>query len=216
MAATTPRTKTFLSPTKSNKTPNNIYRKPYLSPSSTLLTPQTPGTLTPLRRSGRHVSRKIDLGNDAIDGPERESVEEMNLIRKRERAPRKQTTDDDFEANLKKSEHNLRTPKKRTAKSKVAEKDSLDAEASFSPVSPNRSETTTKKRKKPEEKQTNSTASNKRVYYSKVEFDGTGFAIGDDVYLKRREDAKSDEEDDPEIEDCRICFKSGSKVRSDT
>ncbi|CAA7054406.1 unnamed protein product [Microthlaspi erraticum] len=205
MAATTPRAKTFLSPTKSNKTPNNIYRKPYLSPSSTLLTPQTPQTLTPLRRSARHhVSRKIDLGNDPIDVPERESAEEMNLIRKRERAPRKPTTD--FEQS-----ENLKTPKKRIAKSKVAEKDSLDAEVSFSPVSPNRSESsTTKKRKKPEEKLTGSTKSNnKRVYYNKVEFDGTGFEIGDDVYLKRREDAKSDEEDDPEIEDCRICFKSG-------
>ncbi|ESQ38187.1 hypothetical protein EUTSA_v10029404mg [Eutrema salsugineum] len=201
MAAATP---------KSIKTQTNIYRKSYLSPSSsTLLTPQTPETLTPLRRSARHVSRRIDLGNGqeniaSINGRERESIEEMNLIQKRERAPRKRTTDDDFEAKLKKPE-NLTTPKKKNGKSK---KDSLVSEVSFSPVSPNRSETT-KKRKKTEEKKT---SSNKRVYYNKVEFDGVEFEVGDDVYVKRREDAVSDEEEDPEIEDCRICFKSGSNV----
>ncbi|XP_009114605.1 origin of replication complex subunit 1B [Brassica rapa] len=179
MAASTPRAKTFQSP---NKTPtNNIYRKSYLSPSSTTpshLTPQTPQTLTPLRRSARHVSRKIDLGDidqEILNPP----IEEMNLIRKRERAPRKQPTDV------------LQTPKK--SKSNV----DGDAEVSFSPVSPIRSE---KKRKTAER------SSNKRVHYTKVEFDSVEFQIGDDVYVKRKED----EEDDAEFEDCRICFKSGS------
>ncbi|KAJ0264862.1 Origin of replication complex subunit 1B [Hirschfeldia incana] len=180
MAASTPRTKTFQSPTKT-PTNNNIYRKSYLSPS---LTPQTPQTLTPLRRSARHVSRKIDLGGyggdqDNLNAP---PIEEMNLIRKRERAPRKQqqSTDD-----------NLKTPKKKTK--------STDAEVSFSPVSPIRSE---KKKKNTE------TSSNKRVYYNKVEFDSVLFQIGDDVYVKRKEE--EDDEEDAEIEDCRICFKSGS------
>ncbi|KAF2538856.1 hypothetical protein F2Q68_00020575 [Brassica cretica] len=185
MAASTPRTKTFQSP---NKTPtNSIYRKSYLSPSSSSatpshLTPQTPQTLTPLRRSARHVSRKIDLGDndqENLNPP----IEEMNLIRKRERAPRKQPTDD------------LQTPKKSKSKSNV----DGDAEVSFSPVSPIRSE---KKRKTAER------SSNKRVYYTKVEFDSVEFQIGDDVYVKRKEDEEDD--DDAEFEDCRICFKSGS------
>lgn len=185
--ATTPRTKTFKSPTKTPT--NNIYRKSYLSPSSTSLTPQTPETLTPLRRSARHVSRKIDLGNDPIDVLGSESIVDLNLIRKRERAPRKQIIDDVSEKE--KKPQNLRTPKKKTK---------LDSEVSFSPVSPNRTEKTIKK-----------TTKKKRVYYNRVEFDGTEFEIGDDVYVKRREDANSDEED-PEIEDCQICFKSGSNV----
>ncbi|CAE6135289.1 unnamed protein product [Arabidopsis arenosa] len=184
--ASTPRAKTFKSPTK---TPTNIYRKSYLSPSSTSLTPQTPETLTPLRRSARHISRKIDLGNDPIDVPGRESIEEMNLIRKRERAPRKQITDVVPEKS-KKSE----TPKK---------KKKIDSEVSFSPVSPIRSETIKKTIKKTKKK---------RVYYNKVEFDETEFEIGDDVYVKRREDANSDEEEDPEIEDCQICFKSDTNI----
>ncbi|CAN8246349.1 unnamed protein product [Cochlearia groenlandica] len=195
--ASTPRSKTFQSPTKSNKTPTNIYRKSYLSPSSTYLTPQTPESLTPLRRSARNVSRRIDLGNDPID---REFVEEeTNLIRKREKTPRKRNTDD-FAEKLKK-------PK---GESEVNEKESSKAEAevevSFSPLSPNRSETAKKKKKRRNQ------VRDKRVYYNKVEFDGVEFEIGDDVYVKRREDANSDEEEDPEMEDCRICFKSGSNV----
>ncbi|XP_038890237.1 origin of replication complex subunit 1B-like isoform X2 [Benincasa hispida] len=48
----------------------------------------------------------------------------------------------------------------------------------------------------------------KRVYYQKVVFDGGDFEVGDDVYVRRREDASSDDED-PEVEECRVCFKSG-------
>lgn len=51
----------------------------------------------------------------------------------------------------------------------------------------------------------------KRVYYKKVVYDGGEFEVGDDVYVKRREDAGSDDED-PEIEECRICFKAGRSV----
>lgn len=42
-------------------------------------------------------------------------------------------------------------------------------------------------------------------------FDGGEFEAGDDVYVKRREDASSDEED-PEVEECWICFKSGKAL----
>ncbi|KAI3891080.1 hypothetical protein MKW98_007385 [Papaver atlanticum] len=51
----------------------------------------------------------------------------------------------------------------------------------------------------------------KRVYYKKVVYDGGEFDIGDDVYVKRREDANSDN-DDPEVEECIFCFKSGRNL----
>lgn len=51
----------------------------------------------------------------------------------------------------------------------------------------------------------------KRVYYQKVVFDGGEFEVGDDVYVRRREDASSDDED-PEVEECRVCFKSGKAI----
>ena len=51
----------------------------------------------------------------------------------------------------------------------------------------------------------------KRVYYKKVVYDGGEFAVGDDVYVKRRENASSDDEE-VEVEECRVCFKSGKAV----
>ncbi|KAK6937125.1 ATPase, AAA-type, core [Dillenia turbinata] len=51
----------------------------------------------------------------------------------------------------------------------------------------------------------------KKVYYKKVVYAGGEFEVGDDVHVKRREDAISDCED-PEVEQCRICFKSGKAV----
>lgn len=48
-------------------------------------------------------------------------------------------------------------------------------------------------------------------YYKKVVYDGGEFEVGDDVYVKRREDATSDEED-PEVEECRFCFRSGDEI----
>ncbi|KAL0389340.1 UNVERIFIED_CONTAM: Origin of replication complex subunit [Sesamum calycinum] len=50
----------------------------------------------------------------------------------------------------------------------------------------------------------------KRVYYRKVIYDGGEFSAGDDVYVKRREDGSSDDED-PEVEECRACFKPAGK-----
>lgn len=42
-------------------------------------------------------------------------------------------------------------------------------------------------------------------------YDGGEFSAGDDVYVKRREDANSD--DEPEVEECRVCFKpSGRRI----
>ncbi|KAI4976551.1 hypothetical protein ZWY2020_050158 [Hordeum vulgare] len=51
----------------------------------------------------------------------------------------------------------------------------------------------------------------KRVYYRKVVYDGGEFAAGDDVYIKRLEGEESDAED-PEAEDCRVCFRAGGGV----
>ncbi|XP_051118440.1 origin of replication complex subunit 1-like [Andrographis paniculata] len=52
----------------------------------------------------------------------------------------------------------------------------------------------------------------KKVYYKKVVFDGVQFSAGDDVYLKRRDDATSDDED-PMEEECRLCFKPAAGKR---
>ncbi|KAH7560573.1 hypothetical protein JRO89_XS10G0046500 [Xanthoceras sorbifolium] len=57
----------------------------------------------------------------------------------------------------------------------------------------------------------NTKTKTKRVYYKKVMFDGVEFEVGDDVYVKRREDASSDDEE-PEVEECRVCFKAGRNV----
>ena len=51
----------------------------------------------------------------------------------------------------------------------------------------------------------------KRVYYKKVVYDGGEFAVGDDVYVKRRENASSDD-GELQVKECRVCFKSGRAV----
>ncbi|CAN6469548.1 unnamed protein product [Victoria cruziana] len=51
----------------------------------------------------------------------------------------------------------------------------------------------------------------RRVYYRRVVYDGGQFCVGDDVYVKRRQDADSDA-DDPEVEECRVCFETGKAV----
>lgn len=51
----------------------------------------------------------------------------------------------------------------------------------------------------------------KRAHYRKVVYDGGEFAAGDDVYVKRRDGAESDAED-PEAEECRVCFRAGAAV----
>ncbi|KAL3529860.1 hypothetical protein ACH5RR_009182 [Cinchona calisaya] len=86
----------------------------------------------------------------------------------------------------------------------------------ISPISPDRIETR-RKRKLSEEKNVGCgknkdlKARKKRVYYRKVVYDGGEFAVGDDVYVKRREDAESDNED-PDVEECLVCFNAGRAV----
>ncbi|KAI0493122.1 hypothetical protein KFK09_027398 [Dendrobium nobile] len=72
--------------------------------------------------------------------------------------------------------------------------------SSVAPATPNPSETRKKRRN-----------AKKRSYYKKLAYDGGVFEVGDDVYVKRRDDAESDE-DDPEAEECRICFEIGSSI----
>lgn len=99
-------------------------------------------------------------------------------------------------------------------------------EVSIAPVSPDQSET--KKRKKVDERtvvtramvarngksekgQKRNTLPKKRLYYKKVVYDGGEFEVGDDVYVKRREDTDSDNEY-TEVEECRLCFSPGDDV----
>nr|XP_043634441.1 origin of replication complex subunit 1A-like [Erigeron canadensis] len=100
------------------------------------------------------------------------------------------------------------TPRNTRPKSrkKLNTSNDKDDTFSFSPVSPEVSES--KKRKtRPAKKP------KKRVYYKKVSYDGGEFSVGDDVYVKRKEDDSVDnDDDDPETEECRICLKSGRAI----
>ncbi|PKA59940.1 hypothetical protein AXF42_Ash015998 [Apostasia shenzhenica] len=77
--------------------------------------------------------------------------------------------------------------------------------SSFAPATPNQPESRKRRRSGPSEAKK---LSKKRSYYKKVVYDGGEFGVGDDVYVKRREEVEPDE-DDPEVEECRICFESG-------
>ncbi|XP_075634344.1 origin of replication complex subunit 1-like [Castanea sativa] len=89
--------------------------------------------------------------------------------------------------------------------------------SSFSPASPEQLESKRKRKRQEESKKVVTRAKSavsvpkRRVYYKKVVYDGGEFDVGDDVYVKRREDESSDDEV-PEIEECRVCFKAGKAV----
>ncbi|KAM7272468.1 hypothetical protein ACFE04_027131 [Oxalis oulophora] len=94
---------------------------------------------------------------------------------------------------------------------KKSEQDKIhNADIAFFPVSPDRSESQTKKRKRDtiEVKK-----DKKRVYYRKAIYDGGEFVVGDDVYVKRREDDEDELVDVVNVvEECRVCFKAGKSV----
>ena len=112
---------------------------------------------------------------------------------------------------------------------KCTRKEEKDLGVSFSPVSPEQPESRKRKREyerravtrtmalkdkdsqKKKAKKKGGTVSKKRVYYKKVVYDEGEFEVGNDVYVRRREDASSDDED-PQVEECRVCFKSGKAV----
>ncbi|GAB4856046.1 Origin of replication complex subunit 1B [Ancistrocladus abbreviatus] len=179
---------------------------PTKSPSSPSLIPPTPGAKTP-RRSTRQLaspdptlfprrsSRRLSLNSNEFVTPAK---------------PIKQL--DQF---LNNSSHE--TPKS----SRISRKSSTHLgkhviHASISPTTPELSER--KKRKRGHESGAEKTRAGKarnvpkkKVYYKKVEFDGIKFGVGDDVYIKRRDNASSDDED-PEVEECRVCFRAGESV----
>ncbi|KAH7665530.1 origin recognition complex subunit 1 protein [Dioscorea alata] len=94
------------------------------------------------------------------------------------------------------------SPRKSAKKSKR----SLLKTPAFCPITPNLPESKRRRRSGPD-----SNPSKKKIYFKRVVFDGVEFEIGDDVYVKRKEDAESDG-DEPEVEECRICFEVGSFV----
>ncbi|RAL43099.1 hypothetical protein DM860_009881 [Cuscuta australis] len=61
------------------------------------------------------------------------------------------------------------------------------------------------------EKTRASKSGRKRVYYKKVVYDGGEFSVEDDVYVKRK-DGTSSEDEDPEVEECKVCFRAGNSV----
>ncbi|PIA58745.1 hypothetical protein AQUCO_00500589v1 [Aquilegia coerulea] len=97
---------------------------------------------------------------------------------------------------LTKTPKSVKNPSRRRRKAS-----SIETSPISGPISPDVSETKRRKRSKDV----------KRVYYKKVVYDGGEFEVGDDVYVKRREDSCSDNED-PEVEECRICFNVGKTI----
>ncbi|KAI7990724.1 Origin of replication complex subunit 1A [Camellia lanceoleosa] len=185
--------------------PNRSVKKPKQSPhqnpklSSSTQTPPfpppTPHSLLPPRRSSRLISSP-----QPTPPPPSSSSRRSSLDFNPDTPPKSINQSPSCADNVK------------TWKRKVSVTDSIDV--SLSPVSPDRFEV--KKRKKGSEKRKTRVFSRngkpkKRVYYRKVVYDGGEFAVGDDVYVKRREEASSDDED-PEIEECRVCFKAGKAV----
>ncbi|CAN0902122.1 Origin of replication complex subunit 1A [Linum grandiflorum] len=170
------------------------------TPPASSLTPQTPHTADQPRRSSRRLSFKPDESTAAVPFPDDEEFETV-----KKRSAKKSTRNDPAE-----------TPKR---KRKNTQTKSTKSEVSpFSPGSPDQSEARKRKRKRKDESETrkvvtrgaSKNCSNKRVYYKKVVYDGGEFEVGNDVYVKRREDASSDDED-PE-EECRICFETGNAI----
>lgn len=205
--------------------------------SSPSIPPQTPQTLAP-RRSTRRTLLATDFATpqkhveDSLDHtPTNTSILEGFSPK----TPRRSTnypeeSHNDSAKTPRRGENggiskttNPKTPRSTTKSGKSTQKEGLDeVEISLLPGSPEQVETKKRKRdsvrtvvtramaKKGFEKKTDGHVSKKRAYYKKVVYDGGEFEVGDDVYVKRREDTSSDEE--PEMEECRVCFKSGSAL----
>ncbi|PSS14538.1 Origin of replication complex subunit 1B like, partial [Actinidia chinensis var. chinensis] len=173
------------------KSKQSRHQNPTPSPSTPI--PPTPQSLAPPRRSSRLISSPEPL-------PSPRSSRQALLI-SNPKTPKKSIDQSPSFAK------NVKNPKRK------AGTDSIDC--ALSPVSPDRYEV--EKRKKCIEPKTRvsgklkSEGKKKRVYYRKVVYDGGEFAVGDDVYVKRREEASSDEED-PEVEECKVCYKAGKAV----
>ncbi|XAR60383.1 hypothetical protein NMG60_11033733 [Bertholletia excelsa] len=197
--------KPLQSPPRSKKSPRET---PKLSPSTQYLPiPSTPQTLAPPRRSSRYIS-----------SPEQTlSLPPPSTRRSSRRASL------DFNPNTSQKQSDQSSKNFSDSKRKHGH-DSTDV--SLSPLSPERREAkrrnkcgktnlTTEKaavsRNVTSEGNKRKSGPKKRVYYKKVVYDGGEFSLGDDVYVKRREGASSDDED-PEVEECRVCLRAGKAV----
>ncbi|KAI4340545.1 hypothetical protein MLD38_025370 [Melastoma candidum] len=171
---------------------------------SPALTPCTPGTATPLRRSARHAS----LTFDSVPSP----TEDGRRGSRVNGCGKKSGFVGDYEVG-KRSRRKLEGE---------IERDSL------APISPDNSET--KKRKaggargdgarvstrtgvddgegRKNKRRKGDGAGKGRVLFKKVVFDGGDFEVGDDVYVRRRED----DDEDLDVEECRVCFEVGTTV----
>ncbi|KAE8037143.1 hypothetical protein FH972_009762 [Carpinus fangiana] len=225
-------------PKKPFQTPRRSKHQPQVTPKpSPSLTPATPQTLAP-RRSTRRTSLHFNptpsphKHNDQIENPIEDFAKtprNTNKIRERSdpKTPRKSINNDE-EACI----ESVKAPKSAKRIEKPGPKnggDFVEVQVSFSPASPDPSESTGRKRKRGGDRMVVTRAmassisekkrgsalprrqSGRRVYYKKVVYDGGEFEVGDDVYVKRREEASSDDEE-PEMEDCRVCFKAGRAV----
>lgn len=200
------------------------------------MTPETPQTLahSGLRRSSRRRALLEDPTTpektfSSIEKPFKDSPKSSNLAKNGAGLTQRRNLSKEEKGETPKWKKNVEDVNAKTPSLKRKNDGLYSVEDIFSPVSPELSETKKKKKKREdfrEEKTVVMTRSKaklrsgnvddggkmkKRVYYKKVAFDGGDFEVGDDVYVKRREDASSDDED-PEVEECRVCFKSGRSV----
>ncbi|KAK4764208.1 hypothetical protein SAY87_013646 [Trapa incisa] len=189
------------------------------SPAS--IAPHTPRTATPLRRS----ARRLHLALDVVE--EKATISEESNVSKRSRSNAKEQGISATPSKVNPAKTN-RTREACDSTKKTRRKiDKELKEASFTPVSPDQSESKRRKtgRNEPakvitrvrvkdqegEAKKKCRDVPKKKVFYRVLVYDGGKFGIGDDVYVKRREDASSDDED-PEVEDCMICFRVGTTI----
>lgn len=204
--------------TRRSKQPPSSATKPLPS-----LTPSTPQTSTP-RRSTRLTSlsfdsetprKQIDLIEKAIGDSVKETPRDAKTPRRKSSGIPKTPDVKALDSAIKDEKPN-----------REGENGLVDDKVSLSPVSPEQPESRKRKwengrtvvtramaskGKSSEKKKKIGSVSKKQVHYKKGVHDGGEFEVGDDVYVRRREDASSDYED-PEMEECRVCFKSGKAV----
>ncbi|KAK4780084.1 hypothetical protein SAY87_016190 [Trapa incisa] len=185
-----------------------------------LLAPQTPSTATQLRRSARKLSLALDVAEEAAL-----VVEESNASKR----SRRNAKEPEIRATPKKAISAKTDRTRETCDSAKKKKRRIEKEpkgAPFAPVSPGLSETKRRKTSgnEPSKLVTRARTSNdlegeakkgrdapEKVFYKVMVYDQGEFGLGNDVYVRRRDDASSEEED-PEVEECRICFRVGTAI----
>ncbi|KAL3718635.1 hypothetical protein ACJRO7_003716 [Eucalyptus globulus] len=219
--------KRIQTPRKQKQSPSKLHHQP-ASASPISFAPRTPRTATPLRRSARLTplspdngaapSRSIGFADESVPSPGKRPRRARSAG---PATPSKEGTREEVDEAV-----GLDKPGRKSRQRAENGGNGI----SFAPASPNRSEIKKRRRsesdskmvtrartlsasdgKKKKKKEKGDAAPKKRVYYKKVVYDGGEFEVGDDVYVKRREDASSEDED-PEVEECRICFKAGRAV----